>query len=459
MKKVMLVWLFVAAYVAAQQPASDLFVIDHVNIIDGNGGATIRDGAIVIEGGRIRDIGRRGVVRVPEQQVLNATGKWAIPGMIDAHVHFDQSGDAYTRPDIVDLRKWKSYDAEQAWLRERLPLTMKRYLAAGITGVVDMGGPMWTFDLRDQANQDPNSPRVAAAGPLISTYISGELQTSDPAEVLATTPQQARNLVRRTLAHKPDLIKILWLYDGSDDLAKQSEVMRAAIDESQSNGVRVAVHATELEIAKEALRDGADILVHSVEDRRVDREFIDLAKKRNILYLPTLMVLEAYQEVLEGNVKLTDIEQRLGDPQVIASWADYAKIPENEIPGGVPDMGFREARPIEFQNLQILEAAGIRIVAATDAGNIGTLHGPALHRELEMMAEAGIRPAEILVAATKNAAAVMGRDADLGTLERGKLADIILLDADPLLDIKNARKIFRVMKGGKFIDLTTLLPN
>src|SRR5262249_35627668 len=136
-----------------------------------------------------------------------------------------------------------------------------------------------------------------------------------------------------------------------------------------------------------------------------------------------------------------------------ATWAELGKIPPNEIPGGLARRPDRPLRPASFDNLAVLEAAGVRIVGATDAGNIGTLHGPALHREFELMVEAGIRPAEIIVSATRNAAAVMGRDKDLGTLQTGKLADLLILDADPQIDIKNARKINRVMKGGEFIEI------
>ena len=100
----------------------------------------------------------------------------------------------------------------------------------------------------------------------------------------------------------------------------------------------------------------------------------------------------------------------------------------------------------------LVDAAGVRIVGSTDAGNIGTLHGPALHREFELMAQAGMRPTDIIVSATKNAAAVMGRQNEVGTLEKGKFADLVILDADPLADIKNIRKISKVMKGGEFIN-------
>jgi hypothetical protein len=204
-----------------------------------------------------------------------------------------------------------------------------------------------------------------------------------------------------------------------------------------------------------ALRAGADILVHSVEDRRIDREFIDLAKGRNVLYITTLIVTEGYDEVFGQAVKLTDIEQQLGDPQVIATWSQLAKTPTNEIPGGVPPPILRDSQQTQFMNLQLLESTGVRIVAGTDAGNIGTLHGPAIHREFELMVAAGMRPADILVAATKNGAAVMGREADLGTLQKGKYADLVILDADPLRDIRNARKIFKVIKNGVILDIST----
>ena len=107
-------------------------------------------------------------------------------------------------------------------------------------------------------------------------------------------------------------------------------------------------------------------------------------------------------------------------------------------------------RPASYENLVLLETAGARIVVGTDAGNIGTLHGPAIHHEMELMVAAGLRPMDVIMAATKNAAAVMGREADLGTLQKGKLADLVILDADPLADIKNTRKINKVIKAGEF---------
>jgi imidazolonepropionase-like amidohydrolase len=285
---------------------------------------------------------------------------------------------------------------------------------------------------------------------LISTYLPPPTPTDDPDIVKPASPSQARDFVRRQLERRPDLVKLWWIRRPGDNFDQQVEIMSAAIDESKAHGVRVAVHATELDTAKAAVRAGADILVHSVTDRLIDNEFINLVKGRDILYTPTLWVEDGYRMVLNQRVALNDFEQKTGDPEVIATWSDLAKIPPGEIPGGAPRIPPAPKRPIAFDNLMLLESAGLRIVAGTDAGNIGTLHGPALHREMEVMAAAGLRPADIIVAATKNAAAVMGRQTEAGTLEKGKYADLVILDADPLADIKNTRKIFKVMKAGEF---------
>src|SRR5215471_2861415 len=132
--------LFLAAVLMAQ-PQAGVSVIQGATIITGTGRPAIRNGAIIIDMGRIRDIGPRNEVRVPNNaQMIDARGKWVIPGLIDAHVHFSQSGGLYTRPDIIDLRSRRPYEKEVEWIKERLPNTFERYLASGITGVADCGG-------------------------------------------------------------------------------------------------------------------------------------------------------------------------------------------------------------------------------------------------------------------------------------------------------------------------------
>ena len=310
-------------------------VIRGGTVIDSTGQTPIEDAVIVVEGERIREIGTADRVSVPEDaEVIDAAGKWIVPGLIDAHVHFFQSGGIYSRPDVIDLRKWRSYDDEREWIRERLPDTFARYLSCGITGVVDVGGPMWNFDVRELANQTAWAPRVAVAGPLASTYVPDALQVEDPPIVRVFTPQEARELIRGQLGAEPDLTKVWFIHRPGDDLSEQVEIVEAAIEESHAGGVRAAVHATQLEVAKAAVRAGADVLVHSVSDLGVDDEFIELLKENDVLYTSTLIVGEGYREVLNQEVELLDVERELGDPEVIATWSVLEGIPHDEIPGG-----------------------------------------------------------------------------------------------------------------------------
>jgi len=437
----------------AQQSPEEMLVIDHVNIFDGNGGPVIKNGVIIVQGDRIRDIGRRGNIKArPGVTILDASGKFAIPGLIDAHVHFDQSAGIFARPDAIDLRSVRPYAQEIAWTRERLQDTLMRYLRSGVTGVVDMGGPMWSLEFRDIANKNRDGTTVAAAGPLISTEADPELESDDSPVVVMETPEGVREIVNRIAEKKPDLIKILFIHPPGEDLDHQAALVGVAIAESHRRGIRVAAHATELETAKAALAAGADILVHSVDDRRVDAEFLAMLRTRNIIYIPTLMVTERYDAVFSNSVKLLDIERKLADPDVVESWQELRRIPAEKIPGGIPSPGLLGTRPMEFLNLQLLAAADMRIAVGTDAGNIGTPHGPAIHREMELMVEAGMRPFDVLVGATRTAADVMGRGSEVGTLSKGKLADLVLVSGDPVINIRNTQKIYKVMKAGRWIE-------
>ncbi|MGH8567457.1 MAG: DUF309 domain-containing protein, partial [Gammaproteobacteria bacterium] len=296
------------------------------------------------------------------------------------------------------------------------------------------------------------APQLAVTGPLISSHMPAELRVADPPILEVNSPPEARAAVRRVLAERPDLIKLWWIPEASRPLAEQADWVRAAIEEGHRAGVRVAVHATQLEIARAAVLAGADVLVHSVDDRRVDDGFVRLLKERDVVYVTTLGVNQGYREVFEQRFKPTDLERRVGDTEALATLRDLADV--------LPWKGafwrrwlLRWPDPrIAFWNLRRLHEAGITIAAGSDAGNIGTLHGPALHRELERMAEAGLAPLAILKAATQGGARAMGRGSDLGTVEPGKRADLLVLDADPRGDIRHARRIHRVVRGGMILN-------
>src|SRR6202049_2762816 len=181
--------------------------------------AVAPNSVIVVTDGRISAVGTADSVTIPVgATIMDAHGKWIVPGLIDAHVHFFQSGNLYTRPDAADLRTAVPYASEVARNKARLAATFKVYLASGVTSVVDIGGPFWNFDVRDAAQRSPAAPRVSVAGPLISTVDDPPLDLGDPPIIKITTADEARALVRRELARQPDYIKVWFIYRSDADI-------------------------------------------------------------------------------------------------------------------------------------------------------------------------------------------------------------------------------------------------
>jgi len=422
---------------------------------------TLRDATVVISGDHIVAVGPRAAVRVPNGATrIDGTGKWLIPGMIDSHVHFSQSGNLYTRPDAADFNAVVPYAQEVARNKARLAATFKVWLASGVTSVIDVGGPFWNFEVRDAAQKSDVAPRVETTGPLISMVARPQLDLGDPPIVKVDSADAARTLVAREMPYKPDYIKVWFIHQPGDDLAAQEAIVRATAEAAHAQHVRLAVHATELVVAKSALHAGADYLVHSVFEEPIDDEFIALMRKNHALLCPTLFVRNGYRLALSNQWQPTPEEQRLADPQIVAAMRDLEKMPQDKIPPRVAKLiaGKPALVPLtaSLQNLKKLQDAGIPIVMGTDAGNIGTLHGPSVFREMKLMQDAGLTPLQVLRSATTNGARAMGRE-DLGAIAPGKLADLVLLDADPLADSANLSRAVRVIKGGAVYDPAALI--
>ena len=468
MKKILALALTLAlaalaiALPAAAQPAIAIVGATLVHPERDGDEAVTPDATIVVQGTHILAAGPSRSTPVPAgARVIEAHGKWIVPGLVDAHVHFFQSGNLYTRPDVADFNAWMPYAKEAARNRARLPATFKVWLASGVTSVVDIGGPFWNFEVREAAAKTAAAPRVHVAGPLISMVDRPQLDLGDPPIIKITSAEEARALVRRELARKPDYIKVWYIHRKDDDLAAQEAIVRATAQEAHAAGVRLAVHATDLAVAKSALRAGADYLVHSVDDAPVDAEFIALAQRNHALYCPTLFVTMGYRYALSGTWKPTEAERRLADPQILAAMGDLDRIPKEKVPERVakllaapPEV---KASEVMLANLRAVRDAGIPIAMGTDAGNIGTLHGPSVFREMRLMAQAGLSPLEVLRAATVGGAMAMGMQKELGTIDAGKLADLVILDADPRADVANLERIDRVMKDGRIFVPTELL--
>src|SRR3954471_8149927 len=185
------------ASTAVAAPSGTITILNGT-AIDPGSGKIIPNAVISIDGDHITAVKDGGAeIREKGDRVIDAKGKFILPGYIDTHVHFFQSGDIFTRPDAVDLNAVRSYKDEHDWIERNLPDTFARYLRSGITSVVDVGGPIWNFKVRKMANATAKAPRVAVAGPLISSVSRTQLElTGDPPIVKIDTPEQGREMVR-----------------------------------------------------------------------------------------------------------------------------------------------------------------------------------------------------------------------------------------------------------------------
>src|SRR5213083_1960011 len=463
MKKIAALLLFIGVVVVHAERIS----LIGATVINPADGKVMPNATVVINGDKIERVamGKQDAATLGKQ--IACVGKFILPGYIDTHIHFFQSGDLFTRPDGADLNSVRPYKDEVAWVKSHLNDVFPRYLRCGITSVVDVGGPFWNFEVRKTATATAKAPRVAVAGPLISSVSREKLDLGDPPIVKIDTPDQAREFVRKLAQQKPDLVKIWYIVDKDHPVEAFRPIARATIEESHAHKIRVAVHATELETARAAVEEGADVLVHSVIDKPVDEAFVKLLKDRHTILCPTLVVFERYGRTFSHQINLTPEEQKWGNPEVIAS-LDVTKIPQDKLPQRVKDAlvdqkaaldRIKKTYDVALPNLKKLEDADVTIAAGTDAGNIGTIHGPALFREFQLMKEAGLTPMQILQCATANAAKLFGGEtgAHVGSISNGNFADLVILRSDPLRDIKNASDIDSVMKNGVLYPAQDLL--
>ena len=432
-------------------------VLRGATMFDGNG--NIMDNSIIIiKDGIIQSVGSEGLEIPKNSEEIDLSGKFMSPGLVDAHGHFSQTGFYDGRPDALDLTDTINFTKLQAYLKENPERYYEAYLRSGVTAVYDVGGFEWSIELQSATENNLNAPHVAAAGPLLSPVSDENLSTANTPDqkqlINLSSPEFGRKKVKEHTALGSTGIKI-WQIALSDTTFMKS--LKAVADEVAIQGNSLIVHATNLNEAKEALKLGAKVLVHSVDDQLVDEEFLKLAKESQAIYCPTIIVMRGYYNAfksLKGNFSLIDPNNTVDSETknlLLASNRFFKYLPNQE---GYDDQLQRleqyviSLEKIMNENLMLVYNAGIPIAVSTDAGNPGTLHGISIYDEMEAMQRAGVPAADIIVMATKNGAATMGRLDDFGTLTSGKMADLIILDSDPSKDIANMRSITHVMKGG-----------
>jgi imidazolonepropionase-like amidohydrolase len=443
--------------------------IKNVSVIDVEKGKLVPEQTVIITGSIISDIRSSKKIKIPANAtVIEGKGKFLMPGLTDAHIHFFQSGGVYTRPDGLDLRKYEPYDQEIAWGHEHMEEFLKRYTRAGITTVIDPGATFNYLQQRDTFKNKSYAPAIYMAGPLITTYepeVYQGLKNDEPFN-LVINADEARSYIQKQLPYHPDFIKIWYIVRGNkiEETARQFEpIVKAAIDEAHKNNLRVAVHATQRITAQLAVESGCDYLVHEVEDEVVSADFIQLLIKHKVVLCPTMIVEDGFFNTFGQTSSPSYYEFTQSNPQQIGSLYDLKHLPDtaliNRYKGRIAARSsfFAHDDSVRMINLKKMADAGVTIAAGTDAGNPGVMHASSFFSELMHMQQSGLTNWQIIKSATLGGAMAMGKENEFGSIEKGKKADLVLLAANPVDSLENLKKISLVINKGYVISPDTLI--
>jgi imidazolonepropionase-like amidohydrolase len=446
----------------ARQPISSrvvpppTLVILHATLINPDG-PRVPDAVVVFRNGRVACAGPRATCPVPAGAATrDAAGGFIGPGLIDAHVHYSQTGWIDARPDAGNVQARYPYDSVAAELSEHPERFDRAYLCSGVTSVFDVGGYPWSLAMARRHEETLTAPRMRAAGPLLSTI---DFWVNLPFEhqfVFMGSDSAVRRGVRALAWMGASAIKVWYIQVPDSVQPTMRHRIMVAGEEARLVGLPLIVHATELARAKEALNAGARVLVHNVDDVPVDSEFIALVRSTGAMVIPTLVVHTGYQDVLGGQSPARRYPLDCVDKKTRALLE--TPLPDNMRASPERLERFAATAARSARNLATLVAAGIPVGMGTDAGNPGTAHGPSVYAEMEAMQAAGMSAGAVYAAATMGSARAMGRDHELGSLEPSKLADAVVFDADPTVDIANARRVRLVIRGGAVYTRAQLLP-
>jgi imidazolonepropionase-like amidohydrolase len=443
MRRVLLLFaLTTPDLVTGQGPSPDGIVLNHVTVVDVARGNVFDDMAVLIRASRITAVERATAMRAPSgTRTLDLTGKFVIPGLVDMHNHL---GPGAAMPGPPDRNARETSRDAHGYLAQMLGL--------GFTSVFATSYP----NLREHA--ELRASRANDAAPFAryfgvgrgSSVAGGHASQPRFGGYLPVSADEARANVRELQVVGVDGIKLTYsdqAHTGRPPLAvMEPAIMRAIVDEAHRLGLKAHVHAPTLRHAKEALKAGVDGLVHSIADAPIDDEFIQLMRKNSATYTTTLSLYTAFTDISAWMQKLAAADVRHVVPNEVYERyrsADGART-YHALFGTFPAENLAHARA----NARRLLDAGVPVLAGTDTGVTGVLLGISSQMELVLLGEAGFSSGAALRAATMNPAKALGREADLGTVEANKLADLVVLDANPLTDIRNIMKVHRVIKGG-----------
>ena len=416
----------------ATEEGTQVTAIEGATVFDGTGAEPVENAVLLIQGETVTAVGKSGEVQIPEGAVrVDASGKFIIPGLINAHGHVGSATGLSSSP--------------ASYSEENIAAQLERYLTYGVTAMLSLGSDrplMYELQARQQKGNLPGA-RVYTAGRGLGlkggygpSGVFREVET--PADVLPHMEELA--------AEKPDATKI-WVDDSFGTLPKMNpEIYRAFVRAAKEKGLKSFAHVYYLEDSRGLVEAGLDVLAHSIRDQEVDDAFVALARERGVCQLPTLSrefstFIYADRPAFLDDPFFTKYE----DPSVVQTLKSDEYVQQAQADANLSR--YRANLEMAQKNLKKLHEGGVKIGFATDTGPPGRIQGFFEHVELELMVEAGLTPAEALKAATSASAECLG-DENLGALAPGRQADFIVLDADPIEDIKNTRRITSVWQRG-----------
>ena len=416
-------------------------------LVPGDGSAPIDDAVLLVEGGTITAVGSRAEVSVPPHASRVALhGKTVIPALVSLHVH-------------LGYQDGLSYDADN-YTRATIADHLERYAYYGIGTVVSLGtdaGPL-VFDIRRSQEQEDDgavgladTSRLRTAGRGLAAPNAGPGSPALRASAHGvTSEEEARGYVADLAAEGVDVIKI-WVDDRNGTVPKlEPALYRAIIDEAHAWDKRVIAHVFYQADAVDLVQAGVDGFAHLVRDQEMDGALVSALVERGVFIMPNLGVSERRVHA-EPPVWLEDPFLRVSVPADVTERAAerFHQATDTDAARG------RERYEAMERSVARLVEAGAHIVLGADSGVRDHFPGYAEHRELELMVAAGLTPAQAIAAATGRAAEALEFE-DVGVLASGKVADFLVLDADPLEDITNTRRISDVYLRGKPLDRSAL---
>lgn len=430
----------VALSLAAVTANAQSLLIEDVTLIDGTGSPPIEGAWILVEGNTIAQVSRQ-PIEASGAQRIDGNGKYVIPGLMDVHVH---------------LRGGRGMSADgsrqrTASFQEGLG-ALHSYIYSGVTTIYDSGNnPDFILELRRQERAgEIAAPRIFATGGTV-TYPGSH--GSGPGSTVVDDWPEAIEKLDEHIARQPDVLKLTYEERGWGSRPMipllPKDLLEKIVAYYNDHGIRTTVHISGEYRARQAIFAGVDALAHPIIQGPITEEFANMLGAKGVPMATTLTIGENYSrlaehpEYLDGplyqavlsQAEINDLKTEVRQRYAERPWTRWMQI----------------MTPIAQENLRMIDEAGGVLALGTDQ----TI-GPAVHREMELLVDAGISPLDVIEIATMGGARYLGKTNTLGSIEEGKLADMVLLDANPLEDIRHAQRISTVIKDGRIIDREAL---